>query len=145
MNEADRSKRRSDSESNPTRPLRILLVEDHADTRLALKKFITLLGHHAKFAQNMREALLLVEAENESFDLLLSDLRLPDGDGWELLRLLEMRGCRPRRAIALSGLGSSADLSKSEAAGFQAHLVKPLSPGALEAALRETAETLQGK
>jgi CheY-like chemotaxis protein len=143
MNERDGSERRSPENLQRIRPLRILLVEDHADTRHALKRFVTALGHQAKFAQNIREALLLVDAETQRFDLLLSDLRLPDGDGWELLRRLEERGCRPARAIAVSGWGSKEDVLKSQAAGFEAHLVKPLAPDLLEATLRETEEALE--
>jgi len=90
-----------------TPSLCVLLVEDHADTRLALEKFLKALGHRTKVAQNMAEALLLGSAEREKIDLLLSDIRLPDGDGWELLRQLRECGCRPKRAIALSGWGST--------------------------------------
>ena len=123
--------------------LRVLLVEDHADTRVALEKFLKALGHRPKVAQNMEEALLLGCAENRKFDLLLSDIRLPDGDGWELLLRLRESGCCPKRAIALSGLGSRQDISKSKAAGFEAHLTKPLSPSTLKAALANYENTLE--
>ena len=115
----------------------MLLVEDHPDTRLALESFLKALGHRPRVAQNMAEGLMLGCAENKEIDLLLSDIRLPDGDGWELLSELRERGCSPKRAIAISGWGSRADLLKSKAAGFEAHLTKPLSPAILEAALSE--------
>ena len=120
-----------------TPSLCVLLVEDHADTRLALEKLLKGLGHRPEVAQNMAEALLLGCAEREKIDLLLSDIGLPDGDGWELLSQLRERGCCPKRAIAFSGWGSRVDLLKSKAAGFEAHLTKPLSLAVLEAALLE--------
>ena len=63
------------------RPLRVLLVEDDASIREALNKLVNTLGHRAHVTQNVREALDLVIFENEAFDLLLSDISLPDGDG----------------------------------------------------------------
>ena len=69
----------------PTKgPLRILVVEDHADTRQGMALFLGVLGHQARFAQGLQEALGLAAVEEEPFDLLLCDLQLPDGDGWEL-------------------------------------------------------------
>jgi CheY-like chemotaxis protein len=115
--------------------LRVLVVEDHPDTLRALEIFLRGLGHRPDLAQNMQEALQLCSGENQKFDLLLSDIRLPDGDGWELLLKLRERGIAPERAIALSGWSSEEDLQRSKDAGFEAHLKKPLAPGVLEAAL----------
>jgi two-component system response regulator PilR (NtrC family) len=70
------------------RSLSILVVEDHPDTRRALEMFLQLLGHQTKLAADIKEALETAAAGSH-FDLLLSDLRLPDGNGWELLRRLE--------------------------------------------------------
>src|SRR5215472_11129302 len=89
-----------------TPSLCVLLVEDHADTRLALEKFLEALGHRPEVAQNMTEALLLGCAEREKIDLLLSDIRLRNGDRWELLSQLRERGCCPKRAIA-SAVGAA--------------------------------------
>ncbi len=75
----------------------------------------------------------------ETFDLLLSDIHLPDGDGWALPGLLEQAGKRPPHAIAMSGFGSVEDAERSRVAGFRAHLIKPGVPGELEAALRAVA------
>jgi hypothetical protein len=66
------------------RPLCVLLVEDDASIREGLNKLVNTLGHRAHITQNVREALELAVSENEAFDLLLSDISLPDGDGWEL-------------------------------------------------------------
>ena len=122
------------------RPLRILLVEDDATIREALNKLVDALGHRAHVTQNVREALDLAVSENEAFDLLLSDISLPDGDGWELLRCLSEAGLRPRRAIAISGRCSVQDLARSQEAGFDRHFCKPIETGVLEAILREAAE-----
>ena len=117
-----------------SRSLSILVVEDHHDTRRALEMFLQLLGHQTKLAADIKEALEMAAAGSR-FDLLLSDLRLPDGNGWDLLGRLEGAGWRPKHAIAISGWGSEADLAKSKSAGFQAHLIKPLAPEALKMAL----------
>jgi CheY-like chemotaxis protein len=122
------------------RPLRILLVEDDATIREALNKLVDALGHRAHVTQNVREALDLAVSENEAFDLLLSDISLPDGDGWELLRCLSEAGLRPQRAIAISGRCSVQDLARSQEAGFDRHFCKPVETGVLEAILREAAE-----
>ena len=113
----------------------ILVVEDHPDTRQALGMLLKMLGHRPTLAQNMHEGLSLGCDADRGFDLLLSDIQLPDGDGWELLLRLRERGRCPKRAIALSGWGSKEDLMRSKAAGFEVHLVKPLTPGALKAVL----------
>jgi len=101
---------------------------------------VNTLGHRAHITQNVREALDLAVSENEAFDLLLSDISLPDGDGCELLRCLTDGGRRPWRAIAMSGHCSMQDLTKSRRAGFDYHLSKPVEIAILEAILREAAE-----
>jgi CheY-like chemotaxis protein len=123
------------------RSLSILVVEDHPDTRRALEMFLQLLGHQTKLAADIKEALETAAASSH-FDLLLSDLRLPDGNGWDLLRRLEGAGWRPKHAIAISGWGSETDLAKSKSAGFQAHLIKPLAPEALKMALEDLAKEI---
>ena len=131
-------KSKSPARRSPAAPrpgsLHILVVENHPDMRLGLEVFLKLLGHRVRFAHDAAAALAL--ASEETFDLLLSDISLPDGDGWQLLRQLEAAGHRPARAVAMSGLGSATDLAKSRAAGFVAHLIKPFQPEELEAALR---------
>jgi CheY-like chemotaxis protein len=121
-------------------PLRVLLVDDDAIIRKALNKLLEALGHRAHVTQNVREALEFALSENEAFDLLLSDISLPDGNGWELLRCLIDGGRRPWRAIAMSGQSSMEDLAKSQTAGFEQHLLKPVAPAIVEAILREAAE-----
>jgi CheY-like chemotaxis protein len=124
----------------PRRSLRVLLVEDDAASRQALNSVAKTLGHRTHVAQNMRQALDLVRAEGEAFDLLLSDISLPDGDGWGLLRCLSEAGLRPRRAIAISGQCSMQDLARSREVGFDDHFCKPVEMTVLEAILLEAAE-----
>jgi signal transduction histidine kinase/CheY-like chemotaxis protein len=113
--------------------LRILLVEDHADTSSALGRLLTRRGHQLTVAPDIRTAL--AQAERGSFDLLISDLGLPDGTGFELMSKLRATGLR---GIAISGYGMRSDIEKSLQAGFSRHLVKPLNFAALEAAIQET-------
>lgn len=121
------------------RALRVLVVENHPDTRQGVKAFLKALGYRASFAEDKAEALAL--AAQETFDLLLSDISLPDGSGWELLQTLAAQGRRPAHAIAMSGLGDLADQTRSRDAGFEIHLVKPFRPEELAAALRRAADS----
>lgn len=127
------SRRPANPKPIPPGGLRILVVENHPDMRVGLEVFLKVFGHRVRFAADMAAALRA--AGEETFDLLLSDISLPDGDGWELLRRLDAAGRRPPRAVAMSGFGSAADLARSREAGFQTHLVKPFQPEELEVAL----------
>lgn len=113
--------------------LRILAVEDHPTVRRALGDLLKLLGHEPIFATGVQAALGV--AREDHFELLLCDICLPDGDGWELLRHLKAADCCPPRAVAMSCLTSPADFARSEAAGFCAHLGKPFTVEQLEAVL----------
>jgi CheY-like chemotaxis protein len=117
--------------------LNILVVENHEDTLQAMKMFLELEGHAVRTAGTMKTAL---EAADTAFDLIITDIGLPDGDGWELMRQLRERG--PVRAVAMSGYGWKEDLEKSRVAGFFAHLLKPLKIAELEAVLRKTEQQL---
>jgi signal transduction histidine kinase/CheY-like chemotaxis protein len=119
------------SARTPPSRLRILLVDDHPDTCAALGKLLTLRGHHVATAHNMRAAK--ETSENDHYDLLISDVGLPDGNGMELLRHLRSKFAIP--GIAISGFGMDADIGKSLEAGFSAHLVKPVKLEKLEAAI----------
>jgi CheY-like chemotaxis protein len=119
----------------PRSPLRLIVVEDHANTADALKKFLKAVGYQVFVATDMASALSL--ASSVEFDLLLSDLALPDGSGWELLRQLSSK--RHIRAIAFSAHNSPEDLKRSAEAGFVEHLPKPLSPDKLCAAIERVA------
>jgi len=109
----------------PEHPLRILLVEDHGITAKIIGMILTADGHTVDTAGDIATALQLVE-NHPDFDLLISDLGLPDGSGHDLLR--KLRHCRYRfPAIALSGYGGEEDIRQSLGAGFAAHLTKPAS------------------
>jgi CheY-like chemotaxis protein len=132
-----------DGDEGSSRILHILVVEDHADTRRGMELFLQALGHWTQVAVGVQAALDLAARSDTRFDLLLSDLRLPDGNGWDLLRRLEAAGCPPQRAIAISGWSSETDVAKSISAGFQGHLVKPVNPNTLEAVLAKAAEEMK--
>lgn len=112
----------------------ILLVEDHADTRRAIRMWLEMSGHSVVEAWDVKSALA---AAAGSFDLLLCDIGLPDGDGWTLLEMLSKN--RSITAIAISGYCSPADVARSKAVGFAAHLAKPFTLEQFEAALSSTA------
>jgi two-component system CheB/CheR fusion protein len=116
------------------RSFRILLVDDHPDTSTALERLLTRRGHTVAAAHDMRSAM--ETAERSQFDLLISDVGLPDGSGLELMTRL--RATSGIRGIAISGFGMNGDVEKSMQAGFLEHLVKPVSLEKLEAAIEHT-------
>ncbi len=122
------------------KPLRLLVVEDHNDLRMLLRTFFEDLGYQARVAGDLASAMRI--ADEEPFDVLLSDIALPDGDGWELLQRLDQTGHRPRYAIAMSGFYGLAGYARSKQAGFAVHLVKPVAPIALEQALAAAGQAI---
>jgi two-component system CheB/CheR fusion protein len=121
--------------------LRVFIVENHDDTRLLLCLLLEQLGHTAFAASTMREALRAIPPSH--CDVLISDIGLPDGDGWELMRRLE--GQRPAYAIAMSGRGLAGDFARSQAAGFRHHLVKPTGPEEIAELLERAALELKSQ
>jgi two-component system CheB/CheR fusion protein len=110
-------------------------VENHADTLKYLRLYLEQLGHEVRSARSMAEALeTLPDAD---CDVLISDIGLPDGDGWELLQRTNFS--HPVYAIAMSGFGMNADRVKSMAAGFRHHVLKPFVPEDLDTMLEEAA------
>lgn len=105
--------------------LRILLVEDHRDTAEVLRRLLTRRGHEVRIGESVANALAV--AVDFDFDLLISDVGLPDGRGTELLRKLQETRSIPVPAIAMSGFGMENDISRSLEAGFFAHLTKPVN------------------
>jgi PAS domain S-box-containing protein len=102
---------------------RILLVEDHEDTRETLQRLLVRRGHQVSPAGSLRGARAL--AETGEFDFVITDLGLPDGDGTELLGAFS-RTAQPPIGIALTGYGMEDDIQRTLAAGFSAHLTKPI-------------------
>ena len=119
----------------PSSRMHVLIVENHDDTRYLLGVLLEQLGHTVHAAANLGDAV--AAAQGEDFDLLISDIGLPDGSGWELLERLGDRA--PPYAIAMSGFGMASDRQKSLAAGFRHHLVKPVEPNQLDALIEEAA------
>jgi DNA-binding response OmpR family regulator len=119
--------------------LHLLLIEDHDDTRRYLSLLLESAGHSVTTAGTVSEALIAF-FEND-VDVLISDIGLPDGTGWELLRQLQLS--RPVYAIAMSGFGSQGERAKSLEAGFRRYLVKPFDPAELESALVDAAMELK--
>lgn len=117
------------------RQLRLIVVEDHADSAEGLKRFLSAIGYKVFIATDMGSALSL--AATVEFDVLLSDLALPDGNGWELMKRLNAE--RRIRGIAFSAHNSPADLQRSAEAGFIEHIPKPLCPEKLCAAINRAA------
>ncbi|RBP44338.1 PAS domain S-box-containing protein [Roseimicrobium gellanilyticum] len=112
--------------------VRVLLVEDHPDTARVLAVLLRRAGYNVDTAVSVASALELGDAN--TYDLLVSDLGLPDGSGYELMR--RMRETRPMKGIAMSGFGMDRDVQKSLQAGFSEHVVKPVDIGQLQAAMR---------
>jgi signal transduction histidine kinase/ActR/RegA family two-component response regulator len=111
---------------------RVLLIDDHAPTRTTLAHLLGRRRYEVVSAGSKAEALALAGAGN--FDVIVSDIGLPDGDGYALLK--ELRTTRPDLpGIALSGYGMEQDITRSRQAGFVEHLTKPISIGTLERAL----------
>lgn len=111
--------------------LRLLVVEDHSDTAKALERLLRRAGHVVHTANDAATALAL--AGQHPFDLVISDLGLPDGTGYELMALLKRQAGIP--GIAMSGYGTEEDIRKSREAGFSQHLVKPVDFGRLKQAI----------
>jgi signal transduction histidine kinase/ActR/RegA family two-component response regulator len=117
------------------RPIRLLLVDDNHDTLKYLSRLLSLRGHHVHTAADMASALQA--ACQVEFDLVVSDIELPDGSGLELLWTL--RATRAIPAIALSGFGAPSDIEQSRSAGFAVHLTKPVDFRQLDEAIRRCA------
>lgn len=98
-----------------------------------MRRYLEQLGNVVDAAVDMTSALSRIpEAE---VDLLISDIGLPDGDGWELMKRLGPN--RDFLAVAMSGCGANADKARSRAVGFRHHLMKPFLPDELDPILDE--------
>jgi PAS domain S-box-containing protein len=111
--------------------LSILLVEDHEDTLRVMARLLRSYGYDVSTAGSVRTALDLADAG--AFDLLISDLGLPDGSGLDVMR--GVRSGQQVPGIALTGFGMEEDVKRSKEAGFELHLTKPINLAMLEAAI----------
>ena len=117
------------------RSLHLLLVDDHADTRDVLSRLLTKCGHEVATADSMQGALRFL-AEGR-FDALISDIGLPDGSGYDLVR--EAKRMQPVKSVALSGFGTEEDVRRSSEAGFDYHVTKPIDFPGLQSLLQKIA------
>lgn len=109
--------------------LNILVVEDHPNTNLVLKRLLELRGH--KVTQALTAQAALNAARLKKFDLALLDIALPDGNGWSLF--IKLRKIMPElQAIAVTGFELEVNKQTSVDAGFSAHLTKPIDSRALD-------------
>lgn len=111
---------------------KILLLEDHEPTRIALASLLKRRGYLVETAASLAEARAL--AMKDEFHLLISDIGLPDGNGLDLMKELSVRS-KALQGIALTGYGMEQDIACSRDAGFAAHLTKPVSMRSLDEAL----------
>src|SRR5205814_9041415 len=123
-----------------TPSMRVLVVEDQPDTAEQFARLLRRAGHEVVCAGGIKEAktcALVAPGQNRAcaFDILISDLDLPDGSGRELMRHLAQR--YPIRGIAVSGHGTREDIESSIAAGFSFHITKPVNWQQLQRAIQE--------
>ena len=104
---------------------RVLLVEDHRDTRSVIQRFLLRCGFQVAAAADLKTALQLIETER--FEIIVSDIALPDGTGYALISEARRRGIRAL-AIALSAYTYPAEVFEEPITGFDHHLLKPFDP-----------------
>ncbi|HEY3760801.1 MAG TPA: response regulator [Verrucomicrobiae bacterium] len=117
--------------------IHILLVEDHEPTRLALTQLLRHRHYRITTAASCSEARLNM-TKFKDFQILISDIGLPDGTGHSLM--IEFRKKFAGQGIALTGYGKEQDIAQSEAAGFTTHLIKPIRMESLDTALAVTSK-----
>lgn len=115
------------------RKLRILLVEDHADSAMVIERFLSRMGHTVEVCPSVGSARTHL-TDGKIFDLVFSDIGLPDGTGIDLIREIRQKHAWP--AVALTGFGMNEDIARCREAGFDAHLTKPVSIQNLEGIIR---------
>jgi len=115
------------------RDLQLLLVEDHADTLRVMTRLLTSMGYQVTTAGSIAEAL--TAAERQRFDVVISDIGLPDGTGLQLIG--ELHKLYPVPGIALSGYGMEADVARCRDAGFSEHVTKPVDMPTLDAMIQK--------
>ena len=125
------------------RSMRVLVVEDHHDTAEQFARLLKRAGHEVTCAASIKEAqnhAVMTPAPNcaFAFDILISDIDLPDGNGRDLMRDLAKH--YPIRGIAVSGHGMKDDIQDSIAAGFSYHMTKPVNWQELKTAIEKISE-----
>ena len=120
---------------NSGRRLRILVVEDHSDTLQALSRLLSHFGHEISLADSAQNALNILGSKE--FDVVLCDIALPDGNGYDVIAEAKRR--RPVKAVALTGFSATEDIQRGKEAGFDFHLTKPVDFHELRSVLGQIA------
>jgi CheY-like chemotaxis protein len=120
---------------------RILLIEDHKPTCDTLTRLLVRRRYEVVGVSSVSEARAM--AERERFDLVISDIGLPDGTGYELMS--DLRNRYGLIGLALTGFGMDEDVDRSQAAGFLGHLTKPVSVQGLDCALASALRARPGR
>jgi len=102
--------------------LRILVVEDHSETLQALSRLLSHFGHEISVADGAQNAMNMIDSKE--FDVVLCDIALPDGSGYDVIA--EAKRKRPFKAVAISGFAATEDIERGRKAGFDFHLAKPV-------------------
>src|SRR6476646_4173139 len=129
------SEDRSRAEYNSGKSLRILVVEDHSDTLQALSRLLNYFGHDISTADNALSALDMIKTKE--FDVVLCDIALPDGNGYDVIAEAKRKGAV--KAVAISGFAARDDVERGRKAGFDFHLAKPVDFHELRAVLGQIA------
>ena len=128
------------TESACAKSLRVLVVDDNTDSADTMVDLLVLLGHEARSVYGARHA---IEASDEfKPQLVLLDLNMPDGDGFSVMRRLREHARGPLYVAAMTGYGQKEDRDQTMAAGFQAHLTKPVGPELLQRTLDDASRAL---
>ena len=126
---------RTKKSNGSAKEVAVLLVEDHDDTRIVLSDWLKRHDYKVTSAASCAEARSLIKA-NKDFRLLISDVGLPDGSGYDLM--VEFKKKFSANGIALTGLDREEDVAQSRASGFTTHLTKPVRIELLKTALAAT-------
>ncbi|MGF6238822.1 MULTISPECIES: hybrid sensor histidine kinase/response regulator [Paraburkholderia] len=121
--------------AHPAGLLTILLIEDHVDTAEVMAQLIRGLGHEVTVVGLVADAL--AATQSASFDLIVSDVGLPDGTGLDFIKAFREHSDVP--AVALTGFGTDEDVRRCLGAGFSSHLTKPVNFGQLEQLIESAA------
>ena len=120
---------------NSGKSLRILVVEDHSDTLEALSRLLNHFGHDICTANDAQSALDMINSKE--FDVVLCDIALPDGNGYDVIA--EAKRKHAVKAVALSGFAERDDIERGRKAGFDFHLAKPVDFHELRSVLGQIA------
>ncbi len=129
------SDERTRASYNSGKSLRILVVEDHSDTLQALSRLLSHFGHEISLADGAQNALNILGSKE--FDVVLCDIALPDGNGYDVIAEAKRR--RPVKAVALTGFSATEDIQRGKEAGFDFHLTKPVDFHELRSVLGQIA------